>query len=159
MFQGRLLAIQIAPTRGTKVESLKEVNAEPGRGLLGDRYAEMNGKFSGGKIEPSQEVTLIEEEAIEAAVADYEMELSHTISRRNLLTRNTPLNHLVGREFQVGDVTLKGVELCEPCRYLEGLQQNDKLVEALRHRGGLRAQVISGGIMKVGDTIHCLNEK
>jgi MOSC domain-containing protein YiiM len=62
------------------------------------------------------------------------------------------LNHLVGTEFRVGEVRLKGVRLCEPCGYLErvtGLPVKAGLV----HRGGLRAQVLSGGTIRVGDPV------
>jgi MOSC domain-containing protein YiiM len=63
-----------------------------------------------------------------------------------------PLNHLVGREFQIGEVRLRGMRLCEPCDYLEGLTTKGVLA-GLIHRGGLRADIVSGGIIRVGDTI------
>ena len=55
-----------------------------------------------------------ESEALEALRRDYEVDLDPAQARRNLLTRGVPLNHLVGREFRVGGVTLRGLRLCEP---------------------------------------------
>jgi MOSC domain-containing protein YiiM len=104
------------------------------------------------KVEPGQEVTLIEQEALEAAQREYDLPLTHAESRRNLLTSGVPLNHLVGRRFTIGSVVLEGVKLCEPCGYLERFT-GKKVIEALRHRGGLRARIVQGGVLRVGDPI------
>lgn len=65
-----------------------------------------------------------------------------------------PLNHLVGREFRVGgEVRLRGIRLCEPCEHLErrcGVQVRP----GLAHRGGLRAQILAGGTIRVGEEIN-----
>lgn len=152
MFTGRLLAIQIAPSAKLPMQAVEQIEAIASRGLAGDRYAECKGAFQHGKIEPSQEVTLIESEAISAAVEKYKLDISHAITRRNLLTKGVPLNHLVGQTFSVGSVTLRGIELCEPCSYLEECT-GILLKKALLHRGGLRAQIIAGGTLRVGDEI------
>jgi MOSC domain-containing protein YiiM len=68
------------------------------------------------------------------------------------VTRGVPLNHLVGREFQVGAVRLFGRRLCEPCEHLEGLTIKGVLT-GLIHRGGLRADIVLGGSIRVGDTV------
>ena len=73
-------------------------------------------------------------------------------SRRNIVTKGVALNHLVGREFRVGEVTLRGIRLCEPCGHLEELTQKG-VMQALVHRGGLRAQILIDGTIRVGDTI------
>jgi len=73
-------------------------------------------------------------------------------ARRNVVTRGVPLNHLVGREFQIGAVRLRGTRLCEPCAYLEGLTLPGVLA-GLIHRGGLRAEIVTGGTIRVEDAI------
>jgi MOSC domain-containing protein YiiM len=151
-FEGQLLAICIAPSAGAALESVDSVELIEGKGLSGDRYANKAGAFQKDKIEPSQEVTLIEQEALDAALRDYKLELSHAESRRNLLTSGVPLNHLVGRQFTVGDAELEGLELCEPCKYLQRLTGKE-VVRALQHRGGLRARIVRGGTIKAGDAI------
>ncbi len=152
MFQGKLLAIAIAPASSAPLTTVDEIDVTAGKGLSGDRFAEGRAKSQKGVVQPRQHVSLIESEAIEAAVRDYRLEISHPDTRRNLLTRDVPLNHLVGREFTVGDVLLRGVELCEPCGYLESLTC-EGIEAALQHRGGLRAEVLRGGLLRVGDEI------
>lgn len=131
--------------------SLAEVEALPGKGLAGDRYCEQTGTYS-HRAGHEREVTLIEIEAIEALKRDYGIELDPGSSRRNIVTRGVPLNHLVGREFRVGEVTLRGIRLCEPCEHLEALTQRG-VIRGLVHRGGLRAQVLTSGLIRVGDAV------
>jgi MOSC domain-containing protein YiiM len=152
MFEGKLIGIRVASEAKGDMREVDNIEALAGQGLAGDRYAELKGAFQRGRIEPSQEVTLIESEAIEAAARDYQLEINHATTRRNLLTSGVPLNHLVGVEFTVGDVVLRGVELCEPCGYLEKLTCAG-IEDALRHRGGLRAQVVTGGLIDSGAPI------
>src|SRR6185312_4735262 len=94
---------------------------------------------------PDREVTLIEEEALAGMAREYEVLLPPAQARRNLLTRGVPLNHLVGQTFRVGNVVLRGIRLCEPCGHLQKLTCKGVL-KGLLHRGGLRAQIVQGGI-------------
>ena len=73
-------------------------------------------------------------------------------SRRNLLTRGVDLDRLVGARFRVGEVECEGIELCEPCRHLEGLTYPGVL-RGLVHRGGLRAAILEDGEIAVGDPV------
>ena len=122
----------------------------PESGSKGDRYALKLGTFY--KPEPAYELTLIEAEAIEAIKTEYKVELAPGDARRNLVTRGVPLNHLVGREFRIGDVLIRGIRLCEPCSHLEALTQRP-VIKSLRHRGGLRAQILKEGTIRVGDSV------
>ena len=114
-----------------------EVTAE---GVVGDRY---------GK---ARDLTLIEAEALEGLREDTGIELSAAESRRQVLTRGIRLNDLVAQHFMVGDVECVGQELCEPCNHLQGLTQQGVL-RGLVHRGGLRADIVSGGRIAVGDEV------
>ena len=122
-----------------------------GAGLDGDRYAAGRGTYS-RRPGTGRHVTLVEREAIEAAAGDYEVAVTTATSRRNLVTEGVALNHLVGREFRVGTVLLRGTRLCEPCAHLEALT-GPGVRRALVHRGGLRADIVSGGAIAVGDAI------
>lgn len=131
--------------------SVAEVRAVPGKGLEGDRYFRQTGTYS-NYPGPGRDVTLIEIEAIEAMKRDCNIEIAPGESRRNIATHGVPLNHLVGREFEVGEVRLRGVRLCEPCSHLERLTQK-AVRNGLIHRGGLRAEILSGGTIRVGDEV------
>ena len=85
---------------------------------------------------------------------DYGVDITPGDARRNLVTRGIPLNHLVGHEFQIGEVKIRGIRLCEPCDHLQRLTGRPVLKE-LRHRGGLRAQILTQGTIHVGDVISC----
>jgi len=133
------------------VSSVDEIRATPGQGLEGDRYFQRTGTYS-DRPGTGREVTLIESEAVEAAGRDYGLHLAPGEARRNVVTAGVSLNHLVGQEFTVGDARLRGIRLCEPCEHLAELT-GQPVVKALIHRGGLRADVVSGGLIRVGDAI------
>ena len=154
MFEGEVVSIHIAPAAAKPTVSVDEVRAVPGKGLEGDRYFKGEGTYSRqpGSL---RELTLIEIETIQALERDYKLELSPGDARRNIVTRGVPLNHLVGKEFSVGEVTLLGLRLNEPCNHLASLT-DDKVKQGLVHRGGLRAQVLNEGIIRAGDTIQPL---
>jgi MOSC domain-containing protein YiiM len=128
----------------------EEIRAIDGKGLEGDRYAEGRGTFSnsGGS---GKHVTLIEGEAIDAVAK--EKDIKPDVTRRNIVTRGVPLNHLVGAEFTVGEVVLRGMRLCEPCNHLNRLAGDEELKTAFLHRAGLRAEIVKGGLIRVNDPI------
>ena len=151
MLQGEVISIYVAPRAGAPMESRQSVEAIAGRGLHGDRYCDGSGHWS-NTPGIGRQLTLIEIETIEALECEKNIVLAPGASRRNVVTRGMPLNHLVGREFQVGAVRLIGRRLCEPCEYLEGLTTTGVLT-GLIHRGGLRADIVLGGSIHVGDSI------
>jgi MOSC domain-containing protein YiiM len=147
---GVVAALYIGPERKEPMLSVPEVRAIAGTGLENDRYCRERGTFS-NKL-PTNQITLIEAEALEAAVRDYGIEITAVESRRNVLTCGIALNHLVGREFQIGDVRLRGLKLCEPCTHLQQLT-GKPMIKALQHRGGLRAEILNNGNIRVSDRI------
>lgn len=153
-WQGALSGIWLAPQAGAPAHAVESVEAIAGEGLVGDRYRDHAGTFSarGGA---GREVTLIAQEALAALDRDHQLTLTPQMARRNLVTLGVPLNDLIGREFWVGRVLLRGVRLCEPCQTLaasSGL--GAPLIQALLHRGGLRADIVRGGLIQAGDRIH-----
>ncbi len=151
MFKGEVISIYLRPAHSQVTRRVETAHAVPGRGLEGDhRYEKADGTRD---LPPKTEITFIEAEAIEAASADYGLKLHAEECRRNILTRGVPLNHLIDREFTVGDVRCRGLKLCEPCDYLEGLLERPNFKKSLLHRGGLRAQILSEGEIRVGDPI------
>ena len=150
MFEGTVISIHIAADAAAPMQTLSEAHAVPGRGIEGDRYFEHKGTFS--KPQPDRELTLIEAEAIEAMKHELDVDYGLGDSRRNVVTRGVPLNHLVGKEFWIGEVKARGLRLCEPCGHLQKLS-HEKVLPGLTHRGGLRAQILTEGLIRVGETV------
>ena len=122
-----------------------------GAGIQGDRYFDKHD-------EPGQNVTLVEAEEIEAFIAAHGLARDLSITGRNLVTRGVRLNELVGREFSVGTLRLRGVELCEPCLGLGQSLATGELtpagvVKAVVHRAGLRADALCTASIAVGDAV------
>jgi len=132
--------------------SRASARAVPGRGLEGDRYFSGTGTFSPRPQKPDHEVTLIQKEHIEAFASSCGIAFGARDARRNLVTAGVDLNGLVGREFQVGAVRLRGLRLCEPCSHLARLT-SPEVLRGLVHKGGLRAQIVTGGEIRVGDLL------
>lgn len=148
MSEATVVAIFTAPKKHVPLVSRNEVNAVAGCGLEGDRYFNAE-----GWDEPKREITLVELEAVEAANRDYDLGLTPEDMRRQIVTKGIALNHLVDREFTVGDVRCRGIKLNEPCAHLRKLADKP-LIKPMIHRGGLRAQILESGTIRVGDPIH-----
>ena len=151
MFEGTVVSINIAPMAEAPMQTVDAVRAIPGRGLEGDRYFDNKGRAP----EERRELTLIEAEAIEALKREMDVDYALSDSRRNVVTRGVPLNHLVGKEFWVGEVKARGIMLCEPCSHLQKLTIR-QVLPGLIHRAGLRAQILTEGTIRVGETIRAV---
>jgi MOSC domain-containing protein YiiM len=141
----------IRPPDGGPQRALGRVNVVAGAGIEGDRYFDRHD-------EPGQNITLVEAELIEAFLQEQQRPPDMAITGRNIVTRGVRLNGLVGREFSIGGVRCRGVELCEPCLGLgQALQGPDltpaQVVRWWVHRAGLRADVLAGGELAVGDAL------
>ena len=137
--RGSVEGIHIAPGKSVLPSPVGEVEVTA-EGVVGDRYGD------------SRDLTLIEAEALEGLRHDTGIVLTAAESRRQVLTRGIRLNELVGKRFAVGGVECQGQELCEPCSHLQSLTYNGVL-RGLVHRGGLRADIVRGGRIAVGDEV------
>jgi MOSC domain-containing protein YiiM len=143
---GTVAAIAIAASAGQPAQVLDSAHALTGQGLAGDRHVSGTGTFPSGL--PGSALTLIEAEVCES----FDPPLRPDEHRRNLVTRGVDLNALVGRDFVIGEVRCRGMRLCEPCRVMDGYASRP-LLRALVHRGGLRADILEDGPIRVGDRI------
>jgi hypothetical protein len=142
---GSVAGLLVAAEAEAVLVKVDEVLAIAGHGLEGDRYAAGRGTFSapGGR---GYELTLVEAEVLD------ELDLPWEEARRNVVTHGVALNALVGRRFTIGSVECVGRRLAEPCAHLERLARPG-LLRPLVHRGGLRADIVVGGRIAVGDTV------
>lgn len=153
MAQGRVVGIFISDQPSVLPVAVKEARAVAHRGLENDRYFQRTGTFSDSEPEgPGREITLIEQESLDRLREDFNLQLSGEEARRNIVTTNVSLNELVGCKFLVGEVRVEGIRLCHPCGHLEELT-GKKVMAALKNRGGLRANILTDGWIRVGDSI------
>jgi MOSC domain-containing protein YiiM len=150
--RGTVVELLISAVARSSMVRRSEVRAVPGKGLEGDRYSAGIGTFSPTAQKPDFELTLIEQENLEAFAAQTALSFSALDARRNVVTRGVRLNDLVGREFCIGEVRIQGMRLCEPCNHLAKMSCSEVL-QGLVHKGGLRAQILSEGNIHVGDVI------
>jgi hypothetical protein len=143
---GAVEGIFVAPKAGAPAQALQSVRALAGEGLEGDRHVAGTGTFPSGL--PGSALTLIEAEVCES----FAPPLSGTEHRRNVVTRGIDLNALVGHEFLLGTVRCRGMRLCEPCTVVDRYA-SQPVLRALVHRGGLRADILQDGVVRVGDAI------
>ena len=149
--EGRIVSLHIAAEARATMQARDHVVALQGRGIEDDRYFHARGTWS-KHPGTGREITLIESEALQAIETEYGITAGLAGARRNIVTAGVSLNHLVGREFYVGTVRLRGMRLCEPCAHLESLSVSG-ILPALTKRGGLRADILSGGIIRIGEPV------
>jgi len=140
--------IFIRPLQASSQAEQENVNVIADSGIVGDRYF-------GCQDEPGQNITFVEAEEIESFANEYGLAIDLSITSRNVVTRGVRLNELVGREFLVGSLRFRGVELCEPCLGLgEALATANlpppSVVKRWLRKGGLRAVALSTGELSVG---------
>ena len=143
---GTVEAIGVAASAGEPARLLQTARAIAGAGLEGDRHVAGTGTFPSGL--PGSALTLIEAEVCES----FDPPLEPSDHRRNVVTRGIDLNGLVGREFTIGAVRCRGMRLCEPCTVVQRYVGRPVL-RALVHRGGLRADIVADGEIRVGDPV------
>jgi MOSC domain-containing protein YiiM len=148
---GRVVEINVAAEHGEPCLPAERIDVLPGQGVVGERHflaepAERRGN----------DLTLIDQAAVEAFVAETGVELTPAETRRNVVTEGIDVNALVGKRFKVGGVECRGIELCEPCSYLQG-HLGKPVLTGLLHRAGLNADVLSAGAIAVGDELVVLD--
>ena len=145
---GKVLNIGIAKKFGDKIQSINEIEAFPGKGLLNDRH------FKHANDSKCQ-ITLIEIENITYYNKIYKSKIKDIDFRRNIVTEGIKLNELLNKEFFIGNVKVKGVDLCRPCKHLQDLLNQKNLIKELLLKAGLRCEILSHGKISIGDKISC----
>jgi MOSC domain-containing protein YiiM len=133
-------AIHLGAPRKPELWTVESVRAVAGKGLEGDRHFHADGAASG------QALTLVSAEVVE------DIGLMPGETRRQVTVRDVDVNSLVGKRFRVGEVECLGVELCEPCRHLEEMTRPG-IIKELTHRAGINAEILVGGVIRVGDPV------
>lgn len=134
-------------------QAVTSLQLHANQGIIGDRYYDQIAENN---------ITFIEYENIAVINEVYQQNYSIEVSRRNVITKNVSLNHLVGRQFQIGEVHFIGTELCQPCRLISEQLANDtitpkQIMTSMLNKGGIRAKILNNGIINIGESIQ-INE-
>jgi len=145
---GQIAGIFIAAAPGAPVRALGEVKAVAGRGLEGDRnfYDEADGH------DPADEITLIAVEGLERARTDHDLDLAPGEHRRQVVVEGVDLLALVGQRVRVGEVEVAVLADNPGCRHLQNLV-GKPVLRGLRRHGGVRGEIVTGGVLRVGDPV------
>jgi len=152
-WDGRVVSIYIAPRSAEPMVSVPQARALADRGLEGDRFLRDSWIAAN---RPDKAVTLIEEETLQAVAAELGTEIADK-TRRNIVTRGVPLLDLLHKEFTVGGVLMRGLRLFEPCGHLEKVSKVPGIFRALERRSGLKAAILTDGVIRLGDRIALRN--
>jgi MOSC domain-containing protein YiiM len=150
---GVVAHLHIAPRAFLPMRGMEAIELVEGRGIVGDRY--MLGTeqgFYSDKPEEGRQITLFEEEVLDALRRDYGITMLPEEHRRNVTTRGVPLNHLVGRRFHLGACLLEATRLSIPCKHIEDILEQP-VFNHMVHRSGLNCRILGGGTVRVGDAI------
>ena len=148
-----VIGLFICADKGLPMLAQQEVKALAGIGLEGDRYANEKGAFSQSKRVTTRHVSLIDASAIAEANKGLAEAFTFAETRRNIITQGIDLHTLIGKEFLVGTVVMKGVELCDPCGRPSSLAGKRGFEVAFQQKGGLRAEILTNGVIHINDPI------
>jgi MOSC domain-containing protein YiiM len=151
MWKGSITHLHLCPQAFLPMQSRNDVVLVAERGIEGDRYLLAAGFYS-GRPEVGRQVTLFEIETLEALQRDLGITLLPQEHRRNVTTRGVPLNHLVHKRFKLGEALLEATRLSVPCKHLEEVT-GKTVFKALINRSGLNCRIVTGGVVRVGDTV------
>ncbi len=117
-----------------------EVECLADTGLKGDRYC--------GHAKDHKHITFFSMEVYRALCASLGVhDRAPSVFRRNVIVDGVDLNTLIGQAFEIQGIRFQGVEECRPCYWMDrafgpGAEQ------ALQGRGGLRARILTGGLLR-----------
>lgn len=139
------------------MQARTEVRALAGQGLEGDRYALGRGSYSRGAREVARHVSLIARDAMDAANEELNQRglapFGPDETRRNIVIEGIDVYALLGQEFCIGAVRLRGSDPTRPCHVPSAAAGKAGFAEAYHNRGGILAEVLTDGLISIGDIL------
>lgn len=129
------------PPGTNPIKEVNEVECKAGSGLVGDRYFDHKENYKG-------QITFFEMEVYERLQNELgTFDKPASAFRRNVLTRGIDLNALIGQTFEIQGIRFEGVEESKPCYWMDQAF-GPGAEESLKKHGGLRARILSDGILR-----------
>ena len=127
-----------------------QVEAVAGQGLVGDRYFGVAAHYDA-------QITFVSWEVFRALQTEFgRADWSPVLMRRNIVIEGVPLNQLIGQPFTLdfGDhqVEFQGAKHCAPCSWMDAMLLPGAQ-KFLRGRGGLRARIVTSGVLARGAAV------
>ena len=125
-----------------ETKSVQQIECIAGSGLVGDRFLDYKDDYRG-------QITFFSIEVYHNLCAALNIHDKDTdVFRRNVITSEVDLNTLIDQEFEIQDIKFLGTVECSPCAWMD--QAFGPGAETfLKGQGGLRAKILSSGILKV----------
>ena len=142
----KVFKLGISNSNNKKINEVEFIEVLANKGVVGDRH------FSNYN-DPFCQLTLIEAENIDFYNLKHGLNIPYVEFRRNIVTKGARLNELIGKKFKIGNVEVEGVDLCRPCRHLTEILCQDNILKEFLRKGGLRCQILSSSIIKIGDEV------
>jgi len=122
---------------------VREIECVAGRGIQGDRFFDFKENYKG-------QITFFAWEIYAALCAELKLSgKSPGATRRNVITEGVDLNTLIGTDFEIQGLRFHGMAECSPCHWMDQAFAPGA-EKFLQNRGGLRAQILTSGLLHVG---------
>ena len=121
--------------------SVPSVECVADQGLVGDRFYGFKENYKG-------QIPFFEWEVYQDLCRTFAVEgKDPSVFRRNVITRGVALNDWIGKRFEIQGIGFEGVAECSPCYWMEDAFCPGAEA-ALKNRGGLRARILSHGVLR-----------
>jgi MOSC domain-containing protein YiiM len=131
------------PAGDAPVEEVTEASLVAGQGIESDR-------FFGFKTDYKGQITFFSREVYDALCAQFQVwDRPPSVFRRNVIISGADLNALIGKEFEIQGIRFLGAAECSPCYWMDKAF-HPGTEDALKGRGGLRARILSSGVLRSG---------
>ncbi len=137
-----VVSLHIAKATRLPMRSVEHVDAEAGKGLLGDRYHGTRHRH----------VTVQSAESLQAAADAFGSPIPASLTRRNVTISHGEVPTVPGTSIRIGPVELQVVRVAAPCKLLDD-NLGPGAQGALRRRAGTVCRVLSSGRIEVGDPV------